>query len=231
MVGVIKIPWENGHCQSWIVGKVLWRIWFKMFNPDAVCGEGMRNGALDVPRSSGWATPLSSAWLFQMSVVVDLPKDNIPLCTTLRTWSEVSGNLKSGPYIFKDLRSLSYQCPWHSLVYGLHSFRFSSSLESEWGGDLSLLPLHPTRQKCLEPRGSFHALQLLIRKVWWGSKSWQSLWICAPLFQCGIEYWTPWVPANLAVPFGAPSWECFPRWEDAFKAGRLQCKALKQRLL
>lgn len=104
MVGVIKISWENGHCQSWIVGKVL-----KMFKSRCcVCGERMQDGALNVPRSSRWAALLSQPdsyrWVLLWTCLRIIPHCVLHSGPDLKSVETFA----SGPYIFKDLRSLRW---------------------------------------------------------------------------------------------------------------------------
>lgn len=107
MVGVINISWGNGRCQSWIAGKVLWRIQFKMFNPDAMCTEkGCRIGLWMYPTAQDeqhlFPQPGSSRWQLLwtcLRIVSHCVLHSGPDLKSVETF-------QSGPYVFKDLRSL-----------------------------------------------------------------------------------------------------------------------------
>lgn len=173
------------------------------------------------------------SWLLQMSVVVDLPKDNIPLCATLRTWSEVRGNL----YIrfLQDLRTF-----WWTPVNVCGTVWFMGCTPSDFPVDWrvnevevcpSSLCINQIEISCA--KRLLHALHLLIRRVWWGSGSWQSLWSCDCPFRCGIEHWMPCESCKPSCGLWGPlldPWEHFPRREDASKAGRPQCNGFKSEI-
>lgn len=141
----------------------------------------------------------------------------------------------SGPYIFKDLRSL-----WWTPINACCTVWFMGCTPSDF-------PVHwrVSEEKvcpfslCIHQiemswaKRLLHALQLLIRRVWWGSGTWQSLWSCDHPFWCGIKHWTPWESCKPCCAFWGPlldPWECFPRREDASKAGRPQCNGFKGKI-
>lgn len=107
MVGVINISWGNGHCQSWIAGNVLWRIQFKMFNPDAMCTEkGCRMGLWMYPTAQDeqhlFPQPGSSRWQLLwtcLRIISHCVLHSGPDLKSVETFT-------SGPCVFKDLRSL-----------------------------------------------------------------------------------------------------------------------------
>lgn len=49
------------------------------------------------------------------------------------------------------------------------------------------------------------ALQLLIRKIWWGSESCKSLWSLTT-FWCSTKHWMPWESCKPCCAFGVPCW-------------------------
>lgn len=174
MVGVIKISWENGHCPSWIVGKVLWRIQFKMFHPNAVCAEkGRGTGLWMYPTAEDeqhlFPQPDSCRWVLLWTCLRIISHCVLHSGPDLKSVEAFT----SGPCIFKGLRSL-YWTPINAC--GTVSFMgcTPSNFPVHWRvNEVKVCP----SSLCIHQieiswaKKLLHALQLLIRKVWWGSES------------------------------------------------------------
>lgn len=195
----------------------------------------MWEGAFDVPHSWGWTPPLSSAdscrWVLLWTCLRIISHCVLQSGPDLKS----EETFTSGSYIFKDLRTF-----WWTPVNVCGTVWFMGCTPSDFPVDWrvnevevcpSSLCINQIEISCA--KRLLHALHLLIRRVWWGSGSWQSLWSCDCPFRCGIEHWMPCESCKPGCGLWGPlldPWERFPRREDGSKAGRPQCNGFKSEI-